>query len=96
MLEINDTIYEGIARALVSAIGSGDYFNGSVEYVSDELCATLTATLVIYRRREVYPEGAVDEIADIVPVWWEFSTVQECGEVCNDFSFGEMKKFLGL
>lgn len=94
MLEINGLIYEGVASALAEAIEGREYFNGSVEFDTEEVGTTLVATLIIYRRDERYPEGSCREAVDIVPVWWEFRTVQECGEVLNDFSFGELKKYL--
>lgn len=94
MLEINDLIYEGVADALTATLEGRDYFSGSVEFDTEEVGTTLTATLMVYRRNELYPEGTCREIEDIVPVWWEFHTVQECGEVLNDFSFGELKKYL--
>lgn len=94
MLEINDLIYEGVAGALAEALEGRDYFSGSVEFDTEEVGTTLIATLLVYRRDERYPEGRRREITDIVPVWWEFRTIQECGEVSNDFSFGELKKYL--
>ena len=36
----------------------------------------------------------VDIIDNIVPVWWEFHTVTEEGEVINDFDFAELKEYL--
>jgi hypothetical protein len=39
--------------------------------------AVLTLTAIVYRRTERLPEGTRRPIADIVPVWWEFSTVIE-------------------
>jgi hypothetical protein len=94
MIEITNQIYEEIARALQAAIGEENYFNGKVEVESEEFYGTLTLSAIVYRRTEELPEGAVSRIADIVPVWWEFSTVQECGEVLNDFGFAELKPYL--
>jgi hypothetical protein len=91
MIEITGEIYENIAHALRDAIGEATYFNGKVEITGEEFYAVLTLTAIIYRHNEELPEGNVSRISNIVPVWWEFSTVQECGEVLNNFSFAELK-----
>jgi hypothetical protein len=94
MIEITSEIYEDIARNLRAEMGEGSYFNGKVEVDTEEFYATLTLTAIVYRRAEELPEGSVSRIADVVPVWWEFSTVQECGEVLNNFSFAEFKPYI--
>ena len=50
--------------------------------------------MIVYRRRERLPEGDRDAIADLVPVWWEFHTAVNGGEVLNDFSFSEVRALL--
>ena len=50
----------------------------------------LTASVIVYRSRTRYPEGDRDEIADLVPVWWEFHTSDDGGEFLNDFSFSRV------
>jgi hypothetical protein len=94
MIEITSEIYETIARVLCAEIGEANYFNGKIEIDNEEFYATLTLTAIIYRRTETLPEGEFSRIADLVPVWWEFSTNGECGEVLNDFSFAELKPYL--
>lgn len=37
---------------------------------------------------------AAGPIVDLVPVWWEFHTMDTVGEVLNDFSFNRMKEGL--
>ena len=54
----------------------------------------LTLTAIIYRRTEILPEGVRRPIDDVVPVWWEFSTVGEGGAISNDFSFNKLKPCL--
>jgi hypothetical protein len=56
--------------------------------------ARLTLSAIIYRRPEVLPEGSARPISDVVPVWWEFSTVGVDGAEVNDFSFSELKPWL--
>lgn len=94
MIEITSEIYSAVADRLRSQIGDASYFNGSVEFETEEFYSTLTLTSIVYRRTESLPEGGFSRIADIVPVWWEFSTVQECGAVLNDFSFSELKPYI--
>jgi hypothetical protein len=94
MIEITSQIYEEIACNLRATIGEVNYFNGKVEINNEEFYATLTLSAIVYHRNEELPEGNVSRIANIVPVWWEFSTVQECGEVLNDFSFAELKPYV--
>jgi len=57
-------------------------------YAAEEWRLVLTA--IVYRRREELPEGPRHPIADVVPVWWEFST----GTNLNDFSFAELLPYL--
>ena len=45
-------------------------------------------------RVERLPEGDRDAIADLGPVWWEFHTAGDGGEVLNDFSFSELRTYL--
>ena len=52
------------------------------------------ASVIVYRRVERLPEGDRDVIADLVPVWWEFHTADDGGEVLNDFSFSELRAYL--
>jgi hypothetical protein len=94
MIEITRKIYEAIAHNLHAEIGERAYFNGKVEIENEEFYAMLTLTAIVYRRAEKLPEGEFSRISDIVPVWWEFATVQECGEVLNDFSFAELKPYV--
>lgn len=57
--------------------------------------STLTVSAIVYRDSVQMPEGAREVVADMVPVWWEFTTVlPEGGQVLNDFSFGELRRFI--
>ncbi len=94
MIEITSEIYHAVAARLKEEIGCADYFNGMVEFETEEFYSNLTLTAIVYRRTETLPEGVRRPIADIIPVWWEFSTVQECGEMLNDFSFSELKQYI--
>lgn len=94
MYIVSTRLYEEIAARLLVAIGRDGYFSGSVAFAFEETDCKLTASLVICRRTEELPEGRVERISDVVPVWWEFSTVCEGTEVLNDFSFRDLKEFL--
>lgn len=94
MIEISNEVYCALAAFLKEAIGPADYFNGKVEYETEEFLATLTVTAIVYRRTEIFPDGERRPVTDVVPMWWALTTVQECGEVFNDFSFSELRPYL--
>jgi len=79
---------------VVRAVGGGSYFSGSLTFPFGDMECRLTASVIVYRRRERLPEGDRDAIADLVPVWWEFHTVGSDGEALNDFSFSEVRALL--
>lgn len=92
VIEITEDIYHDIAVSLLDAIGDGYYYNGKIENDCDEFYSTLTATLIVYREKSTDADGRADYIRDIVPVWWEFSTVvPQKGEALNDFCFRDLK-----
>lgn len=97
MKAISVDLYRQVALALGAAIGSADFFNGSVDVALDGTDARLTLTAIVYRRTVDAPDGIRRPIADIVPVWWEFHTRSAGipgGETLNDFDFAEVKPFL--
>lgn len=94
MIEISNDIYDAVAQRLRQQFDGSVYFNGCVEFDTEQFRASLKLTAIIYRTTESMPEGRFLRIADIVPVWWEFSTVRECGPVLNDFSFAELKNYI--
>lgn len=94
MLTISSQLYEELAGRLLEKIGRDNYFSGSVEISTDDTECKLTASLVIYRTLLDLPEGAIDAIDDIVPVWWEFATIRNGEDVINDFSFNDLKEFI--
>ena len=87
-------LYREVALRLSEAIGSGGYFSGTLAFAWGEAECRLTASVIVYRRRERLPEGDRDAIADLVPVWWEFHTVRSDGDALNDFSFSEVRALL--
>lgn len=94
MLEIESDIYADVAEKFADAIGGSEYFSGSVSCSHGGVEYVLTATVLIYRRGDGMPEGKCGTVTDIIPVWWEFSTIAPDGcELVNGFSFAELKKY---
>lgn len=52
MITITKQIYEEIAELLLEKIREKDFFNGTVEYDTDEFYSSLTCTLIICRAPE--------------------------------------------
>ncbi len=86
MIRIQPDFYRAVARLLAARIAPANFFNGRVEYDTEELASALTATLIVYRDGE--------RVADVVPVWWEFSLMQPGGEAMTDFAWSELKEYL--
>ena len=93
IIEISDADYRLVAERLINQIGSGDYFNGTVECAHDDFFSSLSTTLIIYKTSPT-PIVAMNKVSDVVPVWWEFHTTTPEGEVMNDFSFSTLKEYL--
>ena len=91
---VSTELYLEVAARLAEAIGGGIYFSGSLSFAFGDTECRLTASVIVYRRVERLPERDRDEIADLVPVWWEFHTAGDGGEVLNDFSFSELRACL--
>ena len=94
MYSVSTELYQEVAARLAEAIGSGRYYLGTLAFEYGEVECRLTASLLVYRERVRYPEGDRDEVADLVPVWWEFHTADEAGGFLNDFSFSELRALL--
>jgi hypothetical protein len=94
MIEITAPDYCLMARQLRERIGTAEWFNGHIEMTFPGFEARLTLSAIVYRRTERWPEGECRPIADVVPVWWEFSTVTADGPEVNDFSFSELRPWL--
>ena len=88
MYSVSSELYLEVAARLAEAIGGGSYFSGSLTFPFGDMECRLTASVIVYRRRERLPQG------DLVPVWWEFHTVRSDGEALNDFSFSEVRALL--
>ena len=82
--------YEKTAQKLCDSIGCDNYFSGTIEFACEDTECRMVASLIIYRKRIEMPEGVIEVIEDIVPVWWEFHTTIGSEELLNDFSFKTM------
>lgn len=94
MYLVSAELYDLAADLLVERIDRSDYFSGTVEFEYGGVECRLTASVIVYRRREVLPEGEYDRISDLVPVWWEFHTMIGGVERLNDFTFSEIRERL--
>lgn len=93
MFQITTSIYNRLASELLDKISTSSIFSGSIEFETDQVDIIFIATIIPYYHREEFPEGDIETIQNIVPVWWELHTTTHDGEVINDFDF-ETLKFL--
>lgn len=91
---VSSDLYVETAERLLEAIGAQSYFSGSLLFSYGDVECRLTASVIVYRRTERYPEGPREEIFDLVPVWWEFHTCRDGAELLNDFSFSSLRASL--
>lgn len=91
---VSPALYREAADRLLDAVGAGSYFSGSLSFRFEETDCRLTASVIVYRTRRSLPEGDVDAVADLVPVWWEFHTQTGERERLNDFSFSELRQLI--
>jgi hypothetical protein len=89
MYETTPSVYLKIAELLLAKIGTRDFFSGNVTLHDGDVECRLICTLVVSRERHI-PYCVVE----LLPVWWEFRTSTENGELSNDFSFSEMMRYI--
>ena len=90
MVTINDVIYRDIAALLLTKLEGKDFFNGTVEYDTDEFYSVLHCTLIVCR------SPSTDRILSVLPVWWEYNLYMSDGEQLTDFSWNELNGFLEI
>lgn len=91
---ISSQLYREALALLKEKIGARSYFSGSFSFDVEGLACRMVVSCFVYRRAVRMPEGAHEAIVDLVPVWWEFHTADENGELLNDFSFDELRALL--
>lgn len=95
MYEVSSKLYFELSQRLIEALSADDYYSDSIEFEFDDVTCRLLVSAVIYSQSECLPEGReIRFISDIIPVWWEFHTFTEDGEVINDFSFNELRNYI--
>lgn len=94
MVNVSQEEYQTIAAELIDRIDGKNYTNMRIAVDTVDWYGCLTLKAIMYWQTVSYPEGDFNELRDIVPVWWEFHTEGEDGEVLNDFQFAELKKHL--
>ena len=94
MFNVSSVIYGRVAEIILDRIGSSDYLSESFEFEFEGVVFKMLFSGVFYRKRLYLPEGECDVLTDIVPVWWEFHTFNQQGEMLNDFSFNELRRYL--
>ena len=65
-----------------------EFFNGQLEYDTEEFYSTLTCTLILRN------DPDTGRLASATPGWWEYLLHQRDGEVLSDFSWSELSRFL--
>lgn len=89
MYKISTQLYLEIADKLMAAIGSKEFFSGSVRLTIGDTECTLICTLIV-EHESIPTEGhCFCAISSLIPVWWEFHTIVDGEELLNDFSFKE-------
>ena len=94
MYKISSTIYEKAAQKLCDQVGSNGYFSGTITFTHEEVECRMVVSLIIYHKRVEMPEGTLESIEDLVPVWWEFHTEINGEELLNDFDFATIKEYI--
>lgn len=94
MYEVSNQLYLEVAQRLLSLVGQRDYLSGRLEFDFDSVACCMIFSAIVYRRTVQCEQGEVRLVDDVVPVWWEFHTTGEHGEVLNDFSFNVLRQYL--
>ncbi len=95
MYTISDELYIEVAERFRSRFCGSDYASGVIEFdFADEVWCRMVVTAIIHRQRDRRDDGDVWLTSDVIPVWWEFHTTLDEGEVINDFSFNTLREYL--
>lgn len=94
MHEITTKIYSEVAERLTESIRNCNFFSGSVYYTDHDTEYQLVCTIIIRRSKEFTEQGVIEVIRRIIPVWWEFHSLEGGTELCNDFDFGHLASLI--
>ncbi len=92
--QVSTQLYVEVATRLQEAIDDENYFSGTLQFRFGEVECRLLTSVIVYRKPLRRPEGEFDAISDLIPVWWEFHTVGDQGELLNDFDFSQLLFYL--
>ncbi len=87
MLTITPTTYSELAALLVANINDREYYSGTVTLFTPQVDYHLTSTLMLRYRDVECPDTHYREISQVIPIWWEMSSIDDDGEQLNDFDF---------
>lgn len=99
MIHIPNEVYKALADELLEVIGEKSYVSRlciPVESDDGSVLYELGISACIYRHKVSYPEGKVEQIYDVVPIWWELRTFvgDDRDEEINDAEFRRLKEYL--
>ena len=94
MYDILPELYQKVLAEILDSVGNRGYYSGRLELEHEGVTCVMSLSAVIYRSEERYPEGLVQRIVDMVPVWWEFHTFLDGDELLNNFSFNFLRQYL--
>lgn len=99
MIHIPNEVYRALADELLEVIGAKHEVGWeiiSVESSDGSVLYELGISAFIYRHKVSYPEGDVEQIYDVVPIWWELRTFvgDDRDEEINDAEFRRLKEYL--
>lgn len=95
MYTVSDQLYLEVAERFRSLSCGSDYVSGRIEFdFRDHVWCSMLVSAIIYRKRDRREDGDVWLTSDVIPVWWEFHTTLDEGEVLNDFSFNTLREYL--
>ena len=93
MFNVSPVIYGKVAEMIIDRMGHSDFMSESIEFETEGVEYKMLFSAVVFRERIYMPVGEYDRLVDLVPVWWEFHTYAEEGEVLNDFCFNDLKQY---
>lgn len=96
MIHIEAHHYEKVAKFLNSEFGDRDFVDIQTDIEFDEFSSRGRFNLILYWDHGKDGAGMpISELKKLVPIWWEFRTVDANGDwVNNDFSWTELDTYI--
>jgi hypothetical protein len=87
-------MYAELAATLFSRLEDGTcFYNGKIEYDTEEFYSTLVCSLIVYRSDAIPVDRTVASVEKVMPVWWNYTTCAGGVSTPNDFSWSEFIQF---